>query len=69
MPSEYHQIGYGEYFVFDMPEQPPLIPRDTKEIQSTKWATLEEMEDLNLNADATLYRKSLLNSKDDNVKR
>ncbi len=69
MPSEYHQIGYGEYYVFDMREQPPLIPRDTKEIQNTKWVTLEEMGELNLNADATLYRKSLLNSKDDNVKR
>ena len=68
MPSEYHQIGYGEYFVFDMPSQPALIPRDIKEIVNTKWVTIEEMGDLNLNADATLYRKTLLSSKDHNVK-
>lgn len=63
IPSEYHQIGYGEYFVFDMPSQPPLIPRDTKEIVNTRWVTIEEMGELHLNADATLYRKTILSSK------
>lgn len=63
IPSEYHQIGYGEYFVFDLVNQPELIARDTKEIINTKWVTLDEMGELNLNADATLYRKTLLSSK------
>lgn len=64
IPTDYQQIGYGEYFVFDLPHQLPLIPRDTNEIITTKWVTLEEMGELNLNADATLYRKTLLSSKD-----
>jgi 8-oxo-dGTP pyrophosphatase MutT (NUDIX family) len=56
-PSEYLEIGYGKYFVFNLSEIQPLIPRDKKEIMDTKWVTLEEMERMSLNADASLYRK------------
>ena len=58
-PTEYVQIGYGNYFIFSLDEQVPLIPRDTHEIMDTKWVTLEEMEKMPLNADASLYRKQL----------
>ena len=58
-PIEYLQIGYGNYFLFNLEEPVPLIPRDTHEIMDTKWVTLEEMERLPLNADASLYRKKL----------
>jgi 8-oxo-dGTP pyrophosphatase MutT (NUDIX family) len=60
-PSEYIQIGYGNYFVFYLEESIPLIPRDTHEIMDTKWVTLEEMERMSLNADASLYRKRHIN--------
>lgn len=58
-PIEYLQIGYGNYFLFNLEEPIPLIPRDTHEIMDTKWVTLEEMERMPLNADASLYRKKL----------
>lgn len=58
-PTEYLQVGYGNYFIFNLPEQIPLIPRDTHEIMDTKWVTLEEMERMSLNADASQYRKHL----------
>jgi hypothetical protein len=51
------QVGYGNYFVFNLKEIQPLIPRDTHEIMDTKWVTLEEMERMPLNADASLFRK------------
>lgn len=60
-PIEYVEIGYGRYFVFNLEEAVPLIPRDTREIMDTKWVTLEEMEGMSLNADASLYRKKLIN--------
>ena len=58
-PTEYLQVGYGNYFVFYLTEPIPLIPRDTHEIMDTKWVTLEEMERMPLNADASLYRKKM----------
>jgi len=58
-PSEYLQVGYGNYFVFYLAEPIPLIPRDTHEIMDTKWVTLEEMDRMPLNADASLYRKKM----------
>ena len=58
-PTEYIQVGYGNYFIFNLDEQVPLIPRDTHEIMDTKWVTLDEMEKMPLNADASLYRKKL----------
>ena len=53
------------YFVFDLKESIPLIPRDTQEIMDTKWVSLDEMERMSLNADASLYRKKLANFKSD----
>jgi len=58
-PLEYIQIGYGNYFIFNLDEQIPLIPRDTHEIMNTRWVTLDEMERMPLNADASVYRKQL----------
>ena len=59
-PIEYLQVGYGNYYIFTLPDIIPLIPRDMNEIMDTKWVTLEEMERMPLNADASLYRKQLL---------
>lgn len=59
-PLEYIQIGYGNYFIFNLDEQVSLIPRDTHEIMNTRWVTLDEMERMPLNADASLYRKQLM---------
>jgi 8-oxo-dGTP pyrophosphatase MutT (NUDIX family) len=56
-PTEYLKVGYGNYYLFNLMEPVPLIARDDKEIMDTKWVTLEEMEHLSLNADASFYRK------------
>jgi hypothetical protein len=58
-PIEYKSLGYGSYYVFNLKDQPPLIPRDTKEIMNTKWVTLEEMETMEVNADVSLFRKNM----------
>ena len=62
-PTDYQHCGYGNYFLFKLGEQVPLIPRDTNEIMDTKWVTLEEMERMSLNADASYYRKQLQKEK------
>ena len=56
-PTEYVKMGYGNYFVFNLQEPVPLIPRDKKEIMDTKWVTLEEMGQMSLNADVSMFRK------------
>ena len=58
-PIDYFKVGYGYYYLFNLKSEIPLIPRDTHEIMDTKWVTLEEMERMPLNADASLYRKQL----------
>ena len=63
-PLEYIQIGYGNYFIFNLDEQVPLIPRDTHEIMNTKLVTLDEMERMPLNADASIYRKQLVSERE-----
>ena len=59
-PIDYIKVGYGQYYVFNLKEPIPLIPRDHKEIIDTKWVTLEEMDQLSLNADVNMYRKNTL---------
>lgn len=59
-PADYIKVGYGHYYVFNLKEPIPLIPRDKKEIIDTKWVTLDEMTHLPLNADASMYRKQLM---------
>ena len=59
-PIDYIKVGYGHYYVFNLKEAIPLIPRDHKEIIDTKWVTLEEMGGLSLNADVNMYRKNTL---------
>lgn len=56
-PIEYVKVGYGNYYVFSLQEPIPLIPRDKKEIMDTKWVTLEEMNNLIVNADVSMFRK------------
>jgi hypothetical protein len=50
-------VGYGRYFVFSLTEEVPLVARDTNEIINTRWVTLEEMNNMDLNSDARQYIK------------
>lgn len=54
-PIEYVQVGYGRYFIFSLMSEVNLNPRDTNEIIGTKWATEEDMINMNLNSDARQY--------------
>lgn len=58
-PLDFIHIGYGNYYIFDLDEQVPLIPRDTHEIMDTKWVTLEEMSKMALNADVSFYVRGM----------
>jgi len=57
-PIGYLQIGYGNYFVFNLFDQLALIPRDTTEIMNTKWVTVEEMDRMSVNADVSQFKKN-----------
>lgn len=59
MPSDFKKIGFGHYYIFEVSSEIPLIPRDTREIIETKWVTLEEMQEMRLNADVTKYIKNI----------
>ena len=58
-PLECIRVGYGTYFMFDVSTCIPLIPRDTYEIMNTKWASLEDMNMMNLNSDARQFVEHL----------
>jgi 8-oxo-dGTP pyrophosphatase MutT (NUDIX family) len=45
------KVGYGYYFLFVLPEKVELKAVDTKEIMETVWVTVEEMREMNVNAD------------------
>lgn len=59
-PLNYMKMGYGGYYIFDFKEEPVLKPRDEKEIMDTKWVLFDEMEKMSLNADVSLFRKTML---------
>ena len=54
-PTTYIKIGYGSYFIFNLIQEQPLVPSDTHEIMDTRWVTLEEMEQMSVNADVSIY--------------
>lgn len=57
--SDFLEIGYGNYYVFNLRDMLELSPKDTKEIMNIKWVSLDEMEHMALNADVSLYRKKM----------
>jgi ADP-ribose pyrophosphatase YjhB (NUDIX family) len=57
-PTEYLQIGYGNYFVFNLERKTELVPRDKGEIMNTRWVRLEEMRKMLLNADVSIWCNS-----------
>jgi bis(5'-nucleosidyl)-tetraphosphatase len=58
-PSDRLRIGYGTYYVYKFEEELPLIPQDNNEIMETKWVSMEEMNTMALNADASYYVKAV----------
>lgn len=56
-PVKSGRVGYGMYYLFEVSEELPLHPRDSNEIMNTRWVTLEEMNDLSLNSDASAFKR------------
>jgi len=56
MPQKGLPLRVGYYYVFDIPNEWNLAPRDLNEIGSAGWYSLEEMESMNLNIDASTFR-------------
>ncbi len=58
-PIEYIQVGYGNYFIFNLEDMIELKPRDKNEIMNTRWVTLEEMDKMEVNADVSQFKKNM----------
>jgi len=56
MPQKGIPLRVGYYYFFDIPNEWPLNPRDMNEIGTAGWYSLEEMESMNLNIDANVFR-------------
>lgn len=56
MPQKGLPLRVGYYYIFDIPNEWDLSPRDLNEIGSAGWYTLAEMASMNLNIDASTFR-------------
>ena len=56
MPQKGLPLRVGYYYVFEIPNEWELVPRDLNEIGSAGWYSLAEMESMNLNIDASTFR-------------
>ena len=56
MPVRGLALKVGYYYMFEIPNEWPLSPRDTNEIEQAGWFTIDEMRHMNLNIDASFYR-------------
>jgi 8-oxo-dGTP pyrophosphatase MutT (NUDIX family) len=57
MPLREYPLRVGYYYVFEVPFELPLAPRDTNEVDTAGWFTPQEMAGLNLNIDANMFRR------------
>lgn len=49
----------GEYFIYQVPMELDTEPEDYREIQSVRWCTIGEMEQLNKNVDVSLFTQEV----------
>jgi 8-oxo-dGTP pyrophosphatase MutT (NUDIX family) len=59
-PSSDKRIGFGYYYIFDVETKYDLQPQDKNEVMDKKWVTLQDMTTLQLNVDASYFKKMLL---------
>jgi 8-oxo-dGTP pyrophosphatase MutT (NUDIX family) len=57
MPLREYPLRVGYYYVFEVPFELPLDPRDTNEIGAAGWFSMEEITTMNLNIDASMFRR------------
>ncbi len=58
-PTSDQRIGFGHYYIFDVEVKYNLQPQDKKEVMDQKWVTLNDMNNMQLNVDASYFKKSL----------
>jgi 8-oxo-dGTP pyrophosphatase MutT (NUDIX family) len=49
----------GEYYVFFLPEEYSVNPKDTREIEEARWVSLDELVALNKNVDVSIFTQEL----------
>jgi len=49
-PIQFMKLASSKYYLFELSKKVPFNPKDSFEVMETKWATLEEMKGLTLNA-------------------
>ncbi len=59
-PTSEGRIGFGYYYVFDVETKYEINPQDKKEVMDNKWVTLQDMTTLQLNVDASYFKRMLL---------
>jgi len=57
---EDQRIGFGHYYIFDVEIKYNLQPQDKNEVMNTIWVSLEEMNGMKLNVDASYFLKKML---------
>lgn len=62
MPIREIPLRVGYYYLFEVNYELPLAPRDTREVQTAGWYALNEMNGMNLNIDANLFRSQMSRS-------
>ena len=59
-PTSDQRIGFGHYYIFDVETKYSLNPQDCKEVMDKRWVTQYEFDELQLNVDASYFKKSLV---------
>ena len=63
-PTSDQRIGFGHYYIFDVETMYHLNPQDCKEVMDKRWVTQSELDGLQLNVDASYFKKSLVSETD-----
>lgn len=59
-PTSDQRIGFGHYYIFDVETMYHLNPQDKNEVMDKRWVTQSELDGLQLNVDASYFKKSLV---------
>lgn len=60
-PTTSFRLGYGYYYFFELEDELELKQQDKDEIVQVRWVTVQEMKQMELNADVSRYFRMLTN--------
>lgn len=61
-PTACHKLAHGEYYFFELDEEPGLNPSDTQEVVEARWMSVEEMRRHPVNVDVNYFLDRLRRS-------